>query len=260
MKNYTWVLLFCYFFGAAQEIPPIQQYKSKISFAGNQNWMISQDEKGTVYTANNKGLLQFRGADWKLNSSPNQSIIRSVKVIDEKICVGSYMDFGFWERSPNGELHYTSLAKELDIDILEDEQFWNIIDYGEKIIFQSLNRLIIIDIGNKKFQFVPATNTLLKSFKVGNKIYFQESGKGLYEVKSGKAFMVNNSQILKENVIVGLYKVEGKLLILTDISGFYFLENKRLKKWKIGGEKSFQGNKLYCSLRLSDGSFAIGSV
>jgi len=260
MKNYTWVLLFCYLLGAAQEIPPIQQYKSKISFAGNQNWMISQDEKGTVYTANNKGLLQFRGADWKLNSSPNQSIIRSVKVIDEKICVGSYMDFGFWERSPNGELHYTSLAKELDIDILEDEQFWNIIDYGEKIIFQSLNRLIIIDIGNKKFQFVPATNTLLKSFKVGNKIYFQESGKGLYEVKSGKAFMVNNSQILKENVIVGLYKVEGKLLILTDISGFYFLENKRLRKWKIGGEKSFQGNKLYCSLRLSDGSFAIGSI
>ena len=62
--------------------------------------MISQDDKGTLYTANNKGLLKFRGTDWKLNSSPNQSIIRSVKVIDDKICVGSYMDFGFWEVTP----------------------------------------------------------------------------------------------------------------------------------------------------------------
>ena len=109
MKNTVWVLLlFCFVGAGAQEIPPIQQYKSKISFAGNQNWMISQDDKGTLFTANNKGLLQFRGTDWKLNTSPNQSIIRSVKVIDDKICVGSYMDFGFWERSSNGCLLYTS--------------------------------------------------------------------------------------------------------------------------------------------------------
>ena len=261
MKNTVWVLLlFCFVGAGAQEIPPIQQYKSKISFAGNQNWMISQDDKGTLYTANNKGLLQFRGTDWKLNTSPNQSIIRSVKVIDDKICVGSYMDFGFWERSSNGELHYTSLAKELDIGILEDEQFWNIIEYGEKIIFQSLHRLIIVDIGNRKFQFVPTTNTLLKSYKVGDQVYIQEFGKGLFEVKSGKSFLVNDEKILKENIIVGLYKAEGKLLILTDKSGFFFLENKRLKKWEIEGDNSFKENKLYSSLRLSDGSFALGSI
>ncbi len=261
MKNTTWVLLFfCLAGAAAQEIPPIQQYKSKISFAGNQNWMISQDEKGTIYTANNKGLLQFRGTNWKLNSSPNQSIIRSVKVIDEKICVGSYMDFGFWERSLNGELLYTSLAKELEIDILEDEQFWNIIKYSEKIIFQSLHRLIIVDIGNRDYQFVPTTNTLLKSYRVGNEIYFQESGMGLFEVKSGKAFLISDDKILHDNVIVGMYKVGGKLLLLTDKSGFFFLENNLLKKWEIEGEKSFEGYRLYSSLRLSDGSFAMGSI
>ena len=121
----------------SQEIPPIQQFKSEISFAGNQNWMISQDEKGAIYFANNKGLLHFRGTEWELNTSPNQSIIRSVKVIDDKVCMGSYMDFGYWEKSDTDKLIYTSLAKELNIKPLEDEQFWNIIDFGEKIIFQS---------------------------------------------------------------------------------------------------------------------------
>ena len=83
--NLYTLLLICYLKISAQEISPIQQFKSKISFAGNQNWMISQDQKGTLYIANNKGLLQFRGTDWKLNSSPNQSIIRSVKWFDHVI-------------------------------------------------------------------------------------------------------------------------------------------------------------------------------
>ena len=245
---------------SAQEIPPIEQYKSQILFAGNQNWMISQDDQGTIYTANNKGLLRFNGSQWELLTSPNQSIIRSVKVIEDKICMGSYMDFGYWEREENGSLNYISLVKELNIELLEDEQFWNIINYGEKIIFQSLNRLVITDIGNKTFQYINTENTLLKSFKVGEKIYFQESGKGLYEVIGGEAFSVTNDKILSSTVIIGLFKVEGKLLILTDKSGFFFLEKNRLIKWKIESEKYFKGYKLYDSIRLSNGSFALGSI
>ena len=56
---------------SAQEIPPIEQYKSQIHFAGNQNSMISQDDQGNIYTANNKGLLRFNGSQWE-STSPNQ--------------------------------------------------------------------------------------------------------------------------------------------------------------------------------------------
>ena len=31
-------------------------------------------------------------------------------------------------------------------------------------------------------------------------------------------------------------------------------------KWQIEGKNSFEGKKLYSSLRLSDGSFALGSI
>ncbi|MFL2587591.1 MAG: hypothetical protein ACJ0QA_02225 [Flavobacteriaceae bacterium] len=40
------------FLALAQEIPPIQQFKSEISFAGNQNWMISQDNKQLISLSN----------------------------------------------------------------------------------------------------------------------------------------------------------------------------------------------------------------
>ena len=47
---------------------------------------------------------------------------------------------------------------------------------------------------------------------------------------------------------------------MTDKSGFYFLDKNNLTKWKIEGEKNFKNYKIYNSIRLSDGSFALGSI
>jgi hypothetical protein len=55
--------------------------------------MISQDQNHYVFFANNEGLLEYNGSNWKLYPSPNE--IRSVKVIDNKVYTGSYMEFGF---------------------------------------------------------------------------------------------------------------------------------------------------------------------
>jgi DNA-binding CsgD family transcriptional regulator len=101
---------------------------------------------------------------------------------------------------------------------------------------------------------------LLKCYKVDDKIYFQESEKGLYELKSGKPVLICNQKILLDNIVVGIFKVNGRLLILTDKSGFYFLDKNNLTKWKIEGEKNFENYKIYNSIRLSDGSFALGSI
>jgi hypothetical protein len=56
--------------------------------------MISQDQNHYVFFANNEGLLEYNCSNWKLYPSPNETIIRSVKVIN-KVYTGSYMEFGF---------------------------------------------------------------------------------------------------------------------------------------------------------------------
>ena len=76
--------------------------------AEDQNWGITQAEDGSIYFANNKGLLTYNGARWKLYDSPNSTIMRSVKFIDSKIFSGSHMDFGYWEKDTRGNLSYTS--------------------------------------------------------------------------------------------------------------------------------------------------------
>jgi hypothetical protein len=74
----------------SQELPPIVKYAPFTYGAGNQNWMISQDENHYLFFANNEGLLEFNGSNWELYPSPNETILRSVKVIGNKIYTGSY--------------------------------------------------------------------------------------------------------------------------------------------------------------------------
>ncbi|MEB8389505.1 hypothetical protein OO012_20065, partial [Rhodobacteraceae bacterium KMM 6894] len=107
---------------------------------GNQNWMVSQASNKYIYAANNAGLIEYNGEKWKLHESPNGTIIRSVKVIGALIYTGSYMDFGYWEKDQFGNLQYTSLSDQLKEPFVEDEQFWNILDFGDWVLFQSLDR------------------------------------------------------------------------------------------------------------------------
>ena len=74
----------------SQELPPIVKYSPTNYGAGNQNWMISQDQQHYVYFANNDGLLEFNGSTWELYASPNETIVRSVKVIGNKVYTGSF--------------------------------------------------------------------------------------------------------------------------------------------------------------------------
>ena len=125
--KYIAKFLFLFFsvFVFSQELPPIQNY-SIIDYGGtgNQNWSISQSDNKIIYVANNSGLLEFNGAKWRLYPSPNGSDIRSVKVIDNLIYTGCYMEFGYWEKNEYGGLIYTSLLEKLKTPLEEDEQFY----------------------------------------------------------------------------------------------------------------------------------------
>ena len=165
-KRTFWVKLIVFVYCInlySQETSPIQTFPAEITSAGSQNWQISQDNDRIIYIANNKGLLRYNGAQWDQFPTPDNSIMRSVKAIGDRVYSGSYMDFGYWEKTDEGELSYTSLIDQLGLKVEEDEQFWNIIDFGTLIIFQSLDRLLFVDLINNKVDYISTENTLLKS-------------------------------------------------------------------------------------------------
>ena len=245
---------------SAQERPPIQVYSPNEYNAENQNWSISQSIDKNIYVANNKGLLEFNGAKWTVYPSPNKTIIRSVKVIDSLVYTGSFREFGYWSRNNLGILNYISISQKLDIPFLEDEELWNIIAIDDWVLFQSLNRIYIYNINDESYSIIDSQTTIYKMFKVNESIYFQKVNDGVYEIVNGKAQLVCNDAIIKENLLVNTFFHNNRLLFLTEDNGFYTLKDKNLEKWNIPADNELSKLRIYSSKSLKDKSFLLGSI
>ncbi|GGA86826.1 hypothetical protein GCM10008015_29370 [Flavobacterium palustre] len=261
MKTKITLLFFIFSIAVfSQDLPPIVKYAPDFYGAGNQNWMISQDQNQFVFFANNEGLLEFNGSYWKLYPSPNETILRSVKVIGDRIYTGSYMEFGFWKRKSDGLLEYKSLSSSIKAKILDDEQFWNILSYDYWVIFQSLNRIYIYDTQNNRFKIIAPSANIIKAFKTKNAIYYQTNNQGLFEIEGGKSKLVSAHPDLKKNRIVNVFEKVDELLILTQGAGFYSLLGKEVKKFPTEIDTHFADESVYSCESLSDGGFVIGTV
>ena len=259
-KYFTFAFLLHFLWSYSQDLPPIIKYTTSNYEAGNQNWMISQDKNHYLYFANHEGLLTFNGSNWSLFKSPNETINRSVKVVGDKIYTGCYMEFGFWKKQDDGKLKYTSLSNTIKSKILNDEIFWNIINYDQWVIFQSLNRIYIYDSQTGLFKIITPKSGITKSYRTNNSIYFQSLNEGLYEIESGKSKLFSNSEILKKNRIINIFTIDKGLLIETEFNGFYTLINNVLSKYSTEADSELESTSVYSCIRISDGSFAIGTV
>ena len=179
----------------AQELPPIYSFPPEAYNAGDQNWAISQTSDKNIYVSNNKGLLEYNGARWQLYDSPNGTILRSVKVINNKIYTGSYMDFGYWQRNVFGGLEYTSLKEKANASVIEDEEFWEIIAIDDWVLFQSFERIFIYNIKNKNFKTIASNSRISKIFKVDRTLFFQKIDEGIFKIENGKELLYLDNEV-----------------------------------------------------------------
>lgn len=244
----------------AQELPPIVKYSSDVYNAGNQSWMIAHDTNQFAYFANNEGLLEFNGSSWSLYPSNNESIIRSVKVLGDKVFTGCYMEFGYWQRQRNGALKYFSLSQKIKNKLIEDEHFWNIIAFDHWVLFQSFNRIYIYNLKDNTFQFSDVKKYIFKCYRVNNSIYYQSIGEGLFEIVNGKSVLVCSDERIKGNRIVEIFKHSDGLLLQTETAGVFKLSSKQLSSFSFESNADLLSNSVFCALQLSDGGFAIGTI
>ena len=204
--------------------------------------------------------MAFNGAVWDLYPSPNETIIRSVEVIDEKIYTGSYMEFGYWEEDNFGLLNYTSLSDQLDIDLLPDEEFWKIVGIDDWVVFQSLKRLYVCNLSNNSVYTIDSSATLPNLSLLASDIYFYESNKGIYRIENGKDILVFDHADLAEDVVVGIFQEGKDILVLSAHNGFYKSQGAELIKWNTPADNLLSNISIYTSLRLKNGGFALGTI
>jgi DNA-binding CsgD family transcriptional regulator len=244
----------------AQELPPVITYTPKDYGGENQNWGISQSQDKYIYVANNKGLLEFNGANWKRYPTPNETIMRSVKVIDDKIFTGFYMDFGFWVKNSFGNLVYTSITKKENISIQEDEQFWSILELDGWLLFQSLERIYLYNLKTEEVKIITSKSSITKMIKVDDVIYFQEAGRGIYQIEKGKPKLLSEVVEFKNNLLVNIFKDNDSLVFLMQKKGFLKLEKQKAIPWNSKVNKLIKDFTIYSGLQLQNKNLVLGTI
>ncbi len=244
----------------SQDVPPIDVYTTEQYGGENQNWSISQSENKYIYVANNKGLLEFNGEDWQLYVTPNETIMRSVKCISNRIYTGFFMDFGYWEKDEFGLLKYTSLVNIEKVKMLEDEQIWEIIELDGWVLFKSLQRIYLYNLNSRNIKIIESFNSITKIAKVNNVVYFQDIEKGLFKIENGASLLVSDDAVFKKNKLINIFYLNDKPLFLTQKKGFYFFENNKVVKWNINADEVLKYNTIYSAEILVDDSLVLGTI
>ncbi len=109
-----------------------------------QSYSCTQDASGKLFFGGN-GMIEFNGTDWIHHPIPGESLVRVVKTIGDRIYVGSYEEFGYFEPDATGQYTYRSLSDHIGKKILSDCEVWKIHELGNRVLFYSYNSIFIYD-------------------------------------------------------------------------------------------------------------------
>ncbi|MCB0472735.1 MAG: response regulator [Flavobacteriaceae bacterium] len=249
-------LFFTTSFFAQTIIPPINNFYVQDYKGGNQNWGIDSGD-GYIYVANNEGLLEFDGVNWHLYKLPHGTIIRSVKVVGDKIYTGSYEEFGYWERLANGDLSYTSLSSSLDPKELDTQAIWEIYNLKDAVIFKSFAALFIYENGGIKV--IKPGYILMASNVIDDRFYVQGVGNGLLELENNKLVLLQDTEQLAETRVQAIIPLHDKMLIGTAHDGCYEYANKKLSRWQGSFNELLKENQLN-TLSYTHGFLFAGTI
>ncbi|HEY9185943.1 MAG TPA: triple tyrosine motif-containing protein [Salegentibacter sp.] len=246
---------------SAQELPPVINFNSNFYAGGNQNWMVSQAANDNIYVANSSGLLEYNGAKWKLYPVPNESVVRSVKVVGELIFTGAYKELGFWKLDEKGVLEYTSLVPQFPGELIDGQQFWHIETVGETVVFHSFEGLYLYDIRNGKLSEFPVPEGVVTNlFETEGEIFYQVAQGGLFSIKNGEPELIIPPETLGDIVIMKGYKEDNKLVLISRSARFYKWNGEKLNQFHSKLSDRLQGRSIFGALPYENNTMLLGTV
>ena len=210
-------------------ISEIKNFTKNDFKAGLQTWDITQANNGTLFMANNEGLLTFDGVFWNLFPLPNKTIVRSICIKDQRIYVGGQDEIGYFEPNANGALTYFSLNSRIPKSFIKFNDIWDICFKDNKIYFRSDDVIFLLE--NEKIQAIIPPTSFTYLGKANNRIYTADKQEGLLEVvgnRLSKATIFNRE--LGDGPVTGIIKLpfSDTLIVSTLSNGLYYFADRQL--------------------------------
>lgn len=240
-------------------LPYIQNFSKSIYNADTQNWEIIEGENGMIYSANNQGVLQFDGMEWKVYPVSNNSIVRSLALGNDKhIYVGAYNELGRLVETITGELRYESLIDKIPEEYRNFDDVWRIFNTRYGIIFQSYEYLFILE--NDYIHVISPSERFGFSFYLNNNFYVVEKGEGLKILDNNELHLVSDDKMFTDNEIRFILPHQSNDLLIGTLAGeCYILREDNVMSWKTEAEELFLENKIFSAIKIGN-IYAIGSI
>jgi ligand-binding sensor domain-containing protein len=212
-------------------LPYVTNFPKSVYNADTQNWEIIEGENGLIYIANNRGILQFDGIEWKVYPVSNNSIVRSLTLgSDGHIYAGAYNELGRLVENATGEMIYESLMDEIPEDYKEFDDIWKTFNTRYGIVFQGYEYVFIYNDGY--FQVIKPEERFGFSFYINNNLYIIDRGSGLKVFDGKKLQPVLDAPVINNNEIrFILSHLSNELLIGTLDGEIYVLADNNIRKW-----------------------------
>lgn len=222
----------------------ITNYRKADYQAGSQNWDLDIDANGNLYVANNKGLLVLRGSKTKVFELPDKTIMRSVRVVDNRIFTGSFREFGYWQSNDDGDFSYTSLTPLLTSDSLENDEFWKIVKHGNSVYFQSFGT--ILRYHNNSVESIPLPGSIMFLIECKDRLFYQMIDEGLYEIIGDTVKPIPGSEVFRNTEVKTILPFDDQhMLIGTNSRGLFLYDGLNFKEFhtEVSGQlKTFKIN------------------
>ncbi|MGQ1787676.1 MULTISPECIES: helix-turn-helix and ligand-binding sensor domain-containing protein [unclassified Saccharicrinis] len=240
-------------------IPELEYFDRREYNGGTQNWDISQAKSGLVYFANNDGVLEFDGLNWDLLiSNERSSIVRSVKVLGNRIYMGSFNELGYYEYDSLQKLRFTSYANFPGLN--EMGEFWEIHHWNNYIVFRSERGMCIFK-DDELVNVIHSPSRFVSSFLVNGLLLVQDEKVGLMEVRGERVFPVSGGNEFTNSEIVSVLSLANdKIAIATMKKGLFVWDMQKVKKWKVKADSFLQQTNIFCGLKYLNDYLVFGTI
>jgi ligand-binding sensor domain-containing protein len=223
------------------------------------NYSSIEDENGIIYVANQNGVLEYDGSEWKLIRLTEHSSAHSLRVSPNgKIYVGGYNEFGYLERNESGQFEYYSLRNLLDPEVQMNE-IWQIIFFENQVYFQSYEHIVRFD--GEVIHVLPINNAYL--LPINGQLYFSTYNEGMVRVNEDSVHYIRGLLDLDNDAAFKILPgLKGKQLVLTETSGVFVLDSTvfSFEKWDVEANLALIRHGLYGGMVWNDSTYLFATI
>jgi ligand-binding sensor domain-containing protein/DNA-binding CsgD family transcriptional regulator len=239
-------------------LPGIHNFARSEYLGGTQNWAVAQSPNGMMYFGNNNGLVEYDGANWTVYTDM-ELVIRSVCVDENRIYVGAFNKFGFYEEDANGMLRYQSLLPLLKNRIRDFDEIWRIHKTSFGIVFQSFKAIFILK--DEKIEIVYPRNRFHFSYYVNGILWIFDETEGLMQYREGKVRQIRGgSEFTGAQIWTILPLNDDQIIIGTSKNGMFRYDGDKITVWDKPINSLLKKYQLFSGLLVDKKYFAFGTI